>query len=110
LYNGSREDLLVKVFQSCFANFPQSVYCEALTKKNESLGIEAIFPFLSIGFLAPEVVTLLHRIQKIMNINIVSPRAMNVLFKRIGFAIQKGVGGATCRPFISLSYVIILFL
>jgi hypothetical protein len=26
-----------------------------------------------------------------MNINVVSPRAMNVVFKRIGFAIQKGV-------------------
>jgi hypothetical protein len=26
-----------------------------------------------------------------MNINVVSPRAMNVVFKRIDFAIQKGL-------------------
>ncbi|KAK2446469.1 hypothetical protein QL285_017276 [Trifolium repens] len=49
------------------------------------------FAFDTFGFLAPETVSLLHRIQKIMNNNVVSPRAMNVVFKRIEFAIQKGV-------------------
>jgi hypothetical protein len=49
------------------------------------------FAFDIFGFLEPEAVSLLHRIQKIMNSNVVSPRAMNVVFKRIGFAIQKGV-------------------
>jgi hypothetical protein len=49
------------------------------------------FAFDTFGFLAPEAVSLLHRIQKIMNSNIVSPRIMNVVFKRIEFAIQKGV-------------------
>jgi hypothetical protein len=43
------------------------------------------------GFLAPETVSLLHRIQKIMNRNVVSLRAINVVFKKIGFAIQKGI-------------------
>jgi hypothetical protein len=41
------------------------------------------------GFLAPEAVSILQRIQNIMNSNVVS--AMNVIFKRIGFAIHKGV-------------------
>jgi hypothetical protein len=40
-------------------------------------------------FLAPEAVSLLQRVQKVMNNNVVSPRAMNVVFKRIDFAIQK---------------------
>jgi hypothetical protein len=42
-------------------------------------------------FLALEVVSLLQRVQKVMNNNVVFPRAMNVVFKRIGFAIQKGL-------------------
>jgi hypothetical protein len=49
------------------------------------------FAFDTFGFLAPKVVSLLYRIQKVMNNNVVSPRAMNVVFKRIGFAIQKWV-------------------
>ncbi|KAK2449843.1 hypothetical protein QL285_008998 [Trifolium repens] len=47
------------------------------------------FAFITFGFLASKDVGLLQRIQKVMNINVVS--AMNVVFKRIGFAIQKGV-------------------
>jgi hypothetical protein len=47
------------------------------------------FAFDTFRFLAPEAVSLLQRIQKVMNSNVVS--AMNVVFKRIGFAIQKGV-------------------
>jgi hypothetical protein len=43
-----------------------------------------------VGQVAPEVMSLLQRIQKIMNSNVVS--AINVVFERIGFTIQKGVG------------------
>jgi hypothetical protein len=46
------------------------------------------FAFDTFGFLAPEAVSLLQRIQKVMNSNVVS--AMNVVFMIIGFAIQKG--------------------
>ncbi|PNX94523.1 ATPase family aaa domain-containing protein [Trifolium pratense] len=46
---------------------------------------------LKFGFLAPEAVDLLGRVQKVMHSNIVSPRSMNVVFRRIGFAIQKGL-------------------
>ena len=49
------------------------------------------FAFDTFGFLAPEVVHLLHRVQKVMHSNVMSPRSMNVVFTRIGFAIQKGL-------------------
>jgi len=49
------------------------------------------FAFDTFGFLAPEVVGLLHRVQKVMHRNVMSPRSMNVVFMRIGFAIQKGL-------------------
>jgi len=47
--------------------------------------------FDTFGFLAPEAVGLLHRVQKVMHSNVMSPRSMNVVFTRIGFAIQKGL-------------------
>jgi len=43
------------------------------------------------GFLTPEAVDLLYRVQKVMHSNVMSPRSMNVVFTRIGFAIQKGL-------------------
>ena len=49
------------------------------------------FAFDSFGFLAPEAVDLLHRVQKVMHSNVMSPRSMNVVFTRIGFVIQKGL-------------------
>jgi hypothetical protein len=49
------------------------------------------FAFDTFGFLAPDAVSLLQRVQKIMNNNIVSPRVTNATFKRIDFAIQKGL-------------------
>ena len=49
------------------------------------------FAFDTFGFLAPEVVDLLHRIQKVKHSNVISPRFMNVVFTRICFAIQKGL-------------------
>ena len=49
------------------------------------------FAFDTFGFLAPEVVDLLHRVQKVMHSNVMSPRSMNVVFVRIDFATQKGL-------------------
>jgi hypothetical protein len=49
------------------------------------------FAFDTFGFLAPYVVDLLQKVQKIMHNNVVSPRFMNVVFKMIGFTIQKGI-------------------
>jgi hypothetical protein len=42
--------------------------------------------FDTIGFLASEVVDLLHRVQRVMHSNVMSLRSMNVVFTRIGFA------------------------
>jgi hypothetical protein len=49
-----------------------------------------LFAFDIFDFLPPEIVSLLQRVQNIINNNGVSPRAMNVVFKRIDFTIQKG--------------------
>jgi hypothetical protein len=46
---------------------------------------------LTLGFLAPVVVDLLQRVQKIMHNNVVSPRSMDVIFKMISFSIHKGL-------------------
>jgi hypothetical protein len=58
------------------------------------------FAFDSFGFLTPDV-DLLQRIQKIMHNNVVSPRSMDVVFRRIDFAIQKELAAQliTCLPF-----------
>jgi hypothetical protein len=47
-----------------------------------------LFAFDTFSFLAPEAVSFLQRIQKVINNNVAS--AMNFVFKRIGFVIQKG--------------------
>ena len=49
------------------------------------------FDFDNFGFLASEAVDLLHTVQKVMHNNVMSLRSMNVVFSRIGFAIQKGL-------------------
>ena len=49
------------------------------------------FAFDTFGFLASEAVDLLHRVQRVMHSNVMSPRSVNVVFTRIGFAIQKGL-------------------
>jgi hypothetical protein len=58
------------------------------------------FVFDTFGFLTPETVSLLQRVQKFMNSNVVSPKAINVVFKRIGFVIQKVVAAqlVICLP------------
>ncbi|GKE14526.1 putative reverse transcriptase domain-containing protein [Tanacetum coccineum] len=51
------------------------------------------FAFDTFGFLAPEAVELLSRVQRVMHSNVMTPRSRDVVFKRIGFAIQKGLAG-----------------
>jgi hypothetical protein len=60
------------------------------------------FAFDTFGFLAPEAVDLLKRIQNVMHNNVMSPMSMNVVFQRLGFAIQKGLAAqlVACVPFI----------
>ncbi|GKE53137.1 hypothetical protein Tco_1488293 [Tanacetum coccineum] len=64
--------------------------------KNEKACIEnqhvfIPFAFDTFGFLAREAVELLTRVQRVMNSNVMTPRSINVVFNRIGFAIQKGL-------------------
>nr|GFA95879.1 putative exostosin-like protein [Tanacetum cinerariifolium] len=49
------------------------------------------FTFDTFGFLAPEAVELLSRVQRVMHNNVMTPRSTNVVFKHIGFVIQKGL-------------------
>ncbi|KAJ0449292.1 putative exostosin [Helianthus annuus] len=49
------------------------------------------FAFDTFGFLTPEAVDLLSRVQRVMHSNVMTPRSMNVVFKRLSFVIQKGV-------------------
>ncbi|GJY70186.1 hypothetical protein Tco_0473889 [Tanacetum coccineum] len=49
------------------------------------------FAFNTFGFLAPEAVELLNRVQRVINSNVMTPRSTNVVFHRISFAIQKGL-------------------
>ncbi|GJT52326.1 hypothetical protein Tco_0978483 [Tanacetum coccineum] len=49
------------------------------------------FAFDTFGFLAPEAVELLSRVKRVMHSNVMTPRSTDVVFKRIGFAIQKGL-------------------
>ncbi|GJT86986.1 hypothetical protein Tco_1068703 [Tanacetum coccineum] len=49
------------------------------------------FAFDTFGFLASEAVELLSRVQRVMHSNVMTPRLTYVVFKRIGFAIQKGL-------------------
>nr|GEV32545.1 putative reverse transcriptase domain-containing protein [Tanacetum cinerariifolium] len=59
------------------------------------------FAFDTFGFLAPEAVELLSRVQRVMHSNVLTPRSTDVVFKRIGFAIQKGLAAwlvLACLP------------
>ncbi|KAK9080544.1 hypothetical protein SSX86_000302 [Deinandra increscens subsp. villosa] len=49
------------------------------------------FAFDTFGFLAPEAVDFLRRVQRVVHNNSASPKAHNFVFSRIGFAIQKGL-------------------
>ena len=60
------------------------------------------FAFDTFGFLALEDVELLHRVQKVMHSNVMSPRSLNVVFTRIGFVIQKGLAAQLIARFPSI--------
>jgi hypothetical protein len=49
------------------------------------------FVFYTFDFLAPNTVNILKRIQRVMHSNVIPHRSLNVVFKMIGFAIQKGL-------------------
>ncbi|KAL6574097.1 hypothetical protein OROHE_001639 [Orobanche hederae] len=49
------------------------------------------FAFDTFGFLASEAVQLLKRIQRVMHSNVMTPTSLDVVFKKIGFVIQKGL-------------------
>nr|GEW11411.1 putative reverse transcriptase domain-containing protein [Tanacetum cinerariifolium] len=58
------------------------------------------FAFDTFSFLAPEAVELLSRVQRVTHSNVMTPRSTDVVFKRIGFAIQKGLAAqlVVCLP------------
>lgn len=60
---------------------------EKLCMKNQYVFIQ--FTLDTFGFLAPDAVKLLNRVQRIIHSNVISPRVMDVVLKRIGFTIQK---------------------
>nr|GEW15843.1 putative reverse transcriptase domain-containing protein [Tanacetum cinerariifolium] len=47
------------------------------------------FVFDTFSFIAPKAVELLSQVQRVMHSNVMTPRFTDVIFKRIGFAIQK---------------------
>jgi hypothetical protein len=47
------------------------------------------FKFDTFGFLAPEAVDVLKRVQRVMHSNVMSHRSQDVVFRRINFTIQK---------------------
>ncbi|MCI02441.1 auxilin-like protein, partial [Trifolium medium] len=49
------------------------------------------FAFDIFDFLAPEAMNILKKVQKVMHINMVSPRSQDVVFNMIGLVIQKEI-------------------
>ncbi|GJT09219.1 hypothetical protein Tco_0843681 [Tanacetum coccineum] len=49
------------------------------------------FAFDTFGFLAPKAVELLNRVQRVMHSKVMTHRSMNIIFRRISSAIQKGL-------------------
>ncbi|KAJ0552955.1 putative exostosin [Helianthus annuus] len=62
-----------------------------------------LFVFDTFGFLVPKVVDLLSRVQRVMHSNIMTPRSMDVVFKRLSFAIKKGVAVQLVACLLSIS-------
>lgn len=48
------------------------------------------------SFLALEAVELLNGVQRVMHSKVMTPRSANVVFKRIGFAIQRRIAAQLC--------------
>jgi hypothetical protein len=49
------------------------------------------FAFDTFGFLAPDAVNMLKRVQRVMHSNVVSPKYLDIVFKMIDISIQKGL-------------------
>nr|GEX69421.1 putative reverse transcriptase domain-containing protein [Tanacetum cinerariifolium] len=49
------------------------------------------FAFDTFGFLVPEAMELLSRVQRVMHNNVMTLKSADVIFKRIDFAMQKGL-------------------
>jgi hypothetical protein len=85
------------LIEECFHVLIQNaLYCGFKIAKHEkacSDNQHAFIPFAfdTFGFLAPEAVELLKRVQRVMHSNVMTPRSMDVVFRRLGFAIQKGL-------------------
>ena len=62
------------------------------------------FTFDTFGFLVPDAVMLLNRVQQVMHNNVISLKFMDAINKMIGFTIQKGLA-APCYPFVILLIV-----
>jgi hypothetical protein len=62
---------------------------EKTFSKNQHVFIQ--FAFDAFDFLALETVDLLHRIQKVVRSNVMSPMSMNVVFTINDFVIQKNL-------------------
>jgi hypothetical protein len=75
---------------------------ERVCSENQHVFIR--FAFDTFGFLAPEPVDILKRVQRVIHSNVVSPRSQDVVFKRIEFVIQKGLAAqfVTRLPFIKV--------
>ncbi|KAL8232100.1 hypothetical protein R6Q57_001878 [Mikania cordata] len=67
---------------------------EKVCSKNQH--VFALFAFDTFGFLAPEAVNFLNRVQRFMNNNITTPRTQKNACSRIVFAIQKGYTATSC--------------
>jgi hypothetical protein len=74
---------------------------------NDNQHVLILFAFDAFGFLALEVVDLLKRVQRVMCSIIVSYRSMNVIFRRIGFTIQKGLAAQLVVRLLFLIYIYI---
>nr|GEW29535.1 RNA-directed DNA polymerase, eukaryota [Tanacetum cinerariifolium] len=57
----------------------------------ENQHVFILFAFDTFDFLAPEAVELLSRVQRVIHNNVITPKSTGVIFKRIGFAIKKGL-------------------
>jgi hypothetical protein len=70
------------------------------------------FVFDTFDFLAPETTSFLQIVQNIIHSNVVSPRNINIVFKRIDFVIQKGLAAelVVCLSFFHVLLFYILYL
>ncbi|GJY80916.1 hypothetical protein Tco_0493667 [Tanacetum coccineum] len=86
---------LVGLSSRCFTAGQAALKASKLTKHEkaciENQHVFIPFAFDTFGFLAPEAVELLSRVQRVMHSNVMTLRSTDVIFTRIDFAIQKGL-------------------